>query len=121
MAKPTPLTIRETSLSAAIAKFLTNRRIYNDRLQCGKIETKSGRWIHLCKPGTPDRFCIIGGRIIFIEVKRQGKKPTLDQLKRHKKLKASGAVVLIADSFQNFLEQFTNIREQIERGENLYE
>ena len=37
-AKPTPLTIRETPLSAQIAGYLTARNIYNDRLQCGQFQ-----------------------------------------------------------------------------------
>jgi hypothetical protein len=120
MAKPQPLTIRESSLSAQIADYLSDRRIYNDRLQCGKIETKCGSWIHLCKTGTPDRFAIIRGQIIFIEVKKFGKKATPEQLERHEKLEHSGAVVINADSFQNFITQFNEIRRQIEHGETLY-
>lgn len=103
------LTIKETALSASIAEWLDVKRIYNDRLNSGKI--KSGnRMIHLCKPGTPDRFAILQGRIVFIEVKQKGKTATAEQLKRHEELRASGAFVIVADSFDDFERKFNVIR-----------
>ncbi len=114
MAKPTPLAQKETSLSAQIADYLKSRRIYNDRLQCGKVETKRGNWVQMCKAGTPDRFAIVRGHIIFIEVKKFGKEPTAEQFDRHKELRASGAIVIVADSFDNFTNQFSAIRAAIE-------
>lgn len=119
-AKPTPLTITETALSAQIAKYLDNRNIYHDRLNCVSVESKFGTWIQGCKKGTPDRFAIIQGRIIFVEVKKLGKKPTEEQTKRHEELCRSGAIVIVADSFDNFTQQFSEIRSQIETGEELY-
>ena len=116
-AKPAPLTIRETPLSAQIAEWLDNRGIYNDRLQCGAIETKRGNWLKLCKTGTPDRFAIIRGQIIFIEVKKFGAKPTFNQMRRHETLTNVGAIVIITTSFDNFVIQFNAIRAQIERRE----
>lgn len=123
-AKPTPLTIRETSLSAQIAEWLDARNIYNDRLNCGKIQTKNGHWITLCKRGTPDRFCIIGGQIIFIEVKKRGERPSDEQYNRHYELQKSGAIVLVVDSFDNFVSQITAFRliiESREKETNLYD
>lgn len=120
-AKPTALSIKETSLSAQIAEFLDNRRIYNDRLNCGKLKTQSGGWIHLCKTGTPDRFCIIRGQIIFIEVKTATGRTTPEQRAKHDELSRHGAIVLVCDSFENFIGKFTAIRAAIEtivrRGE----
>ncbi len=116
-AKPTPLTIRETPLSAQIAEWLDARRIYNDRLNCGKIETRQGRWVTLCKTGTPDRFAIVRGQIIFVEVKKFGAKPSLDQQARHYELSESGAVVLVVNSFDEFVFKFTAIRAAIETRE----
>lgn len=124
MAKPTPLEIKETSLSSQIAEYLSARQIYNDRLQCGKIKTERGNWMTLCKYGTPDRFCIVRGIIIFIEVKRNGKKPSAEQTDRHNELKEAGAIVIVADSFDNFIQQFAAVREEIEarnKGANLYD
>lgn len=124
--QPVPLTIRETPLSAQIAEYLDNRGIYNDRLQCGKLQTARGHWIHLCKTGTPDRFCIIRGQIIFIEVKMRDEKPCAGQLSRHELLRKAGAIVIVADSFDGFRQQLTAIRAAIsesaaQRSEQLYD
>lgn len=123
-AKPTPLTIRETPLSAQIEDWLDAQNIYNDRLQCGKVQTTRGHWITLCKTGTPDRFCIIRGQIVFIEVKTFGEKPSEEQHARHKELRESGAIVIVADLFETFVNQITAIRAAIETREkemNLYD
>ena len=112
--KPTPLTIKETSLSAQIAEWLDARRIYNDRLQCGSFSTSRGNWIKLCKTGTPDRFAIIRGQIVFIEVKKRGEKPSEEQHERHYELRESGAIILVCDSFDNFVNQLTAFRLIIE-------
>jgi len=112
--KPTPLTIKETSLSAQIAEWLDARRIYNDRLQCGSFSTNRGNWIKLCKTGTPDRFAIIRGQIVFIEVKKRGEKPSEEQHERHYELRESGAIILVCDSFDNFVNQLTAFRLIIE-------
>lgn len=113
-AKPTPLTIKETPLSAQIVDWLDNRGIYNDRLQCGQFQTPSGNWMRGSKAGTPDRFAIIYGQIIFIEVKKRGMKPTPEQLDRHEDLRRSGAIVLVVGSFDNFVSQITALRLIIE-------
>lgn len=117
-AKPTPLTIRETSLSAQIAEWLDNRGIYNDRLQCGSFSTNRGNWIKLCKAGTPDRFAIIRGQIIFIEVKKHGRTPSSEQHRRHYELRESGAIVLVVDSFDNFASDFSAICSQIKGAQS---
>ena len=117
-AKPTTLTIKETSLSNQIAAWLEMRQIYNDRLQCGSIETRSGNWLRLCKTGTPDRFAIFRGQIIFIEVKRLGAKPTFNQMRRHETLRDSGAIVLVVDSFKQFTDEFSAICSEIKGAQN---
>lgn len=123
--QPTPLTIRETPLAAQIAGYLDNRRIYNDRLQCGQFQTPSGNWMRGSKRGTPDRFCIIRGQIIFIEVKMRNEKPAPEQIKRHDELCAAGAFVIVCDSFDVFIGKINAIRAAIEqprKGEmNLYD
>ena len=113
-AKPTLLTIKETPLSAMIADYLNNRRVYNDRLNCGRVETKDGNYFYGCKTGTPDRFCIIRGQIVFIEVKMFGKKPTPEQRTKHDELCEHGAIVLVCDSFDEFTGKFTAIRAALE-------
>jgi len=113
-ARPTLLSLKETSLSAQIAEYLDTRRIYNDRLNCGKIKTQSGGWMTLCKTGTPDRFCIIREQIIFIEVKTVTGKMTPEPRTKHDELCEHGAIVLVCDSFENFVGKLTAIRAAIE-------
>ena len=123
-ATPTPLTQKETSLSAQIAAYLRARGIYNERLNAGRVETKSGRWITLCERGTPDRLAIVRGQSIFIEAKILGKKPTPEQLEKHDELRASGAIVIVADSYRQFIETFNAIRaalSDLPRTPNLYD
>jgi hypothetical protein len=71
-------------------------------------------WVHLCEEGTPDRITMVRGQTIFIETKTFGKKPTPEQLKKHSELRQSGAVVIVADNFQTFKQQFEAIRAAIE-------
>lgn len=105
-----PLAISETSLSASIAQWLDAHRIYNDRLNSGRVCVKKGareHWMHLCKTGTPDRFAIVRGHIVFIEVKKLNNKPSPEQLAKHSELRASGATVLVCDSLRSFIAQIT--------------
>ena len=47
----------------------------------------------------PDRLCLLpGGRVLFIEVKAPGKKPTKLQDLEHRKLRSLGFEVLVIDN-----------------------
>lgn len=116
-AKPTPLTQKESSLSSQVREYLTNRGIWNERLNSGKIQTQNSYWITLCERGTPDLIALIRGQAIFIETKTLGKKPSSDQLTKHDELRRSGAIVISPDSYAQFVQQFSAIRAQIETGE----
>jgi hypothetical protein len=121
------LTIKETPLSASIAEWLDAHRIYNDRLNSGKVKVvksyfnkTTGQWkdyppfwMQLAKTGTPDRFAIFHGIIIFIEVKQLGKKPTPEQLEQHQTLRRSGAIIIVTDSLDDFIRQFKNVQNNI--------
>ena len=53
------------------------------------------------KRSVPDRLVILPkGRIIFVEVKNVGKKPTEAQKRDHEKRRALGCDVRIVDSFE---------------------
>lgn len=108
----TPLTIKENALSASIAQWLTLKGFYNDRLNSG-LAFRGKYPVYLCKKGTPDRFAIVRGRIVFIEVKQLGKEPSADQLKRHDELRRAGAVVLTVDSFPDFEGKFKSAIENL--------
>lgn len=112
-------TTSERSVSKAIESYLSARRIYNDRLNSGLVMVTKGDGrpypVRLCKAGTPDRFFIYRGRIVFVEVKREGEEPSEVQLDRQKELKAAGAVVLNVDSIDSFISEFSQLQKRIEQ------
>ena len=128
------LTIKETPLSATIKEYLDVHRIYNDRLNSGKVQIikkyfckktnqwkQFTNWLYLCAEGTPDRFAIVEGFTIFIEVKQKGKTPTDAQLLKHDELRTKAkAFVIVVDSFDDFIKQFNDVRQLIkERTKNV--
>jgi len=68
------------------------------------------------KNGTPDRFAIIRGQIIFVEVKRAGQKSNDAQTNQQNILRYSGAIVIVADSLDKFISEFSAIRAIIEES-----
>lgn len=57
------------------------------------------KWVSPGNNGVPDRIVIIpGGKIIFVELKAPGKKPTALQQVQHDKLRALGCDVRVIDS-----------------------
>lgn len=56
--------------------------------------------------GTPDLFCIVPpmGRVLFIEVKRPGRKPTLEQRQFIAAVRRKGAVAGVATSVAEAME-----------------
>jgi Holliday junction resolvase len=51
--------------------------------------------------GVPDRIFIKGGRVVFIEFKAPGKKPTKLQAHTIAKMQAEGAEVYVCDSVES--------------------
>jgi hypothetical protein len=74
----------ETSFSKTVKDALQlyqNRKlvVWHDRLQAGKVQLKSGRWMHLCRAGTPDRYAILSdGTMLWIEVKTMAKSSKIE-------------------------------------------
>ncbi len=64
-----------------------------------------GWWVSkftaLGKRGVPDRIFIRSGIVVFIEMKKHGKEPTRQQLKRHNEMRAHGAIVHWADRHED--------------------
>ena len=47
----------------------------------------------------PDRICVLpGGRIVFVELKAPGKKPTAGQAREHQRLRDLGQEVVVCDN-----------------------
>lgn len=53
------------------------------------------------KRGFPDRFYARKGRIVLVEYKAPGEKPTAQQLKRHSELRAQGVEVHVIDNLED--------------------
>lgn len=54
--------------------------------------------------GVPDRLFIRGGRHVFIEVKRPGEEPNVQQYRRHRDMRRHGAEVHWVDNVQDAME-----------------
>lgn len=60
---------------------------------------KAYKFVSPGNSGVPDRLvCLPGGRVVFVELKAPGKKPTALQLLQHEKLRALGFLVFVVDS-----------------------
>lgn len=109
---PPPAARAQTSISRAVAEYLRARGIYSERLSGGKIKT-------------PDRLAIVRGQAIFIETRIPSGKLSPEQTKNHDRLRAAGALVVVAATNGEFIKTFNAIRaaiEQARKGEiNLYD
>lgn len=60
---------------------------------------KAYKFVSPGNTGVPDRLvCLPGGRVVFVELKAPGKKPTALQLTQQRKLAELGFLVLTLDS-----------------------
>ena len=68
---------------------------------------KAYKFVSPGNAGVPDRLvCLPGGRIVFVELKAPGKKPTPLQLVKHRELQNLGFKVLVIDSKEVVLNEF---------------
>lgn len=57
------------------------------------------KWVSPGNNGVPDRIVIMpGGRVVFVELKATGRKPTQLQQYQHERLRALGCDVRVIDS-----------------------
>lgn len=56
--------------------------------------------------GVPDRLVTLPGKILFVELKSPGKKPTAKQIKDHAKRRSYGCTVLVIDSLEGVDDAF---------------
>lgn len=80
-----------------------------------KVKSAGGLAYKFVSPGNsgvPDRIVIMpGGRIIFVELKAPGNKPTVLQLNQHGRLRALGCDVRVIDSKQGVDELLQELRQ----------
>lgn len=88
-----PLT--EAKIEAKINRFCKKHRIY-----CRKFKSASQR-------GVPDRIYAFNRKIVFVELKRPGNKPTALQLRELRLLTEVGIPATWADSYDKAIEVIT--------------
>jgi hypothetical protein len=69
------------------------------------LQTTKNGWPDLQALKLDDSEYYPKSKIIFIEVKRPGQKPTPLQLIRHEELRSRGFHVIVADSLESLIEQ----------------
>lgn len=70
--------------------------------------------------GLPDRmFLLKGGRVLFVEFKSTGNKPTNIQEYVHKRIQALGFLVLVVDSVETY-EKAKNLIDHLIKMRELY-
>jgi conserved hypothetical protein len=77
-----------------------NEKTLENRLKKA-VEAAGGLCWKLTCPGTagvPDRICLMGGRVVFVEVKAPGARPRAIQRQRMRQLQAQGFTCLVLDS-----------------------
>lgn len=99
---------REHDIQTAILNYLGNKGIKAIRVNAGRYavgEGKNRRMIMGAPTGTPDIIGVIpGGRALYVEVKRPGKKPRPSQVQVMDEYKYFGAVVCVATSVDELQE-----------------
>jgi Holliday junction resolvase len=89
--------MRESALEAKIVKYCRENGILTY-----KFSSPSQR-------GVPDRVMLKNGKVMFMEVKAPGKRPTALQLHEIEKIRKSGIVAAWVNDFSNavfYLENF---------------
>ena len=61
-------------------------------------EVRKVRW--LSRRGAPDRFVMLPGRSIWVELKAPSKKAQRHQLREHERMRSQGQTVLVIDSLE---------------------
>lgn len=90
--------IRESTIESAIVRYARRQGI-----RCVKLNGMHDR-------GKADQMMLYRGRVMFMEMKRPGGKPTALQLKWQRELTADGFTSLIIDNIKDGLaavDQFT--------------
>lgn len=68
--------------------------------RCKEIGALCDKFTSPQRRGVPDRIITFGGRVLFVELKATGKKPTAAQARDHERRRAAGAEVVWLDSIE---------------------
>lgn len=66
--------------------------------RCKEIGALCDKFCSPQRRSVPDRLITFGGRVLFVEMKATGKKPTEAQVRDHERRRAAGAEVVWLDS-----------------------
>jgi len=66
--------------------------------RCKEIGALCDKFTSPSRRSVPDRLITFGGRVLFVELKATGKKPTEAQARDHERRRAAGAEVVWLDS-----------------------
>ncbi len=68
--------------------------------RCKEIGALCDKFVSPQRRSVPDRLITFSGRVLFVELKATGKKPTEAQVRDHERRRAAGAEVVWTDSIQ---------------------
>lgn len=66
--------------------------------RCKEIGALADKFVSPQRRSVPDRLITFNGRVLFVELKATGKKPTEAQVRDHERRRAAGAEVVWLDS-----------------------
>jgi hypothetical protein len=66
--------------------------------RCKEIGALCDKFVSPQRRSVPDRLITFNGRVLFVEMKATGKKPTEAQVRDHERRRAAGAEVVWLDS-----------------------
>lgn len=66
--------------------------------RCKEIGALADKFTSPQRRSVPDRLITFGGRVLFVELKATGKKPTEAQVRDHERRRAAGAEAVWLDS-----------------------
>lgn len=67
--------------------------------RCKEIGALCDKFTSPQRRSVPDRLITFGGRVLFVELKATGKKPTEAQVRDHERRRAAGAEVVWLDNW----------------------
>lgn len=68
--------------------------------RCKEIGALADKFTSPQRRSVPDRLITFNGRVLFVELKATGKKPTEAQVRDHERRRAAGAEVVWLDSLE---------------------
>ncbi len=110
------LKVSEHDTQTAILDWLKQKGIFHWRSNTGSFAGEykgKKRFVRFGIKGAPDIFAVVkGGRLVGIEVKAPGKKPTADQESFGDNLTVSGALYIVAHSLDDAIAGFEQAKKE---------